>query len=307
VIAADLATALAGATDIPHAGEDLAPGILQIAPVGFQPGEASYFIRVEHVALRYAVTIEAAPFSGRLLGSVVERLDQKPELGEEIAVDIAALGWEVRQTPRAGSPVLFDAREGNAILGTTEDTRHGRLTEVCIRLTRFMLGSLAVTQIPSHTRAAKQRVETTAQNVTWENDPAERDRSTATHRRLENWLIARLAQEGIRPLDPDGDVEFDLAWVERDGSLSVCEVKSTSGHEDKQVRLGFGQVLHYIARLRASWPRAINPVLFVEAEPLDPVWLPLCHEHGIVLAWPNSWDRIRSTESDDQHSDVKVG
>jgi hypothetical protein len=48
-------------------------------------------------------------------------------------------------------------------------------------------------------------------------------------------------------------------------------------------------------------------VLFVEAEPLDPVWLPLCHEHGIVLAWPNSWDRIRSTESDDQHSDVKVG
>ena len=165
MIAADLATALAGATDIPHAGEDLAPGILQIAPVGFQPGEASYFIRVEHVALRYAVTIEAAPFSGRLLGSVVERLDQKPELGEEIAVDIAALGWEVRQTPRAGSPVLFDAREGNAILGTTEDTRHGRLTEVCIRLTRFMLGSLAVTQIPSHTRAAKQRVETTAQPV----------------------------------------------------------------------------------------------------------------------------------------------
>jgi hypothetical protein len=139
------------------------------------------------------------------------------------------------------------------------------------------------------------RDEAVAENVSWEYDPAERDRSTATHRRLENWLISRLRQEGIRPLDPDGDVAFDLAWVERNSTLSVCEVKSTSGHEDQQIRLGFGQVLHYAARLGLSWRLGINPVLFIEREPQDSTWLPLAHDHGVVIAWPESWDGIRST------------
>jgi hypothetical protein len=125
-------------------------------------------------------------------------------------------------------------------------------------------------------------------------DPAERDRATATHRRLENWLLDRLEREGIRPLDPQGSVEFDLAWLERDGSLTVCEVKSTSGHEDGQIRLGLGQVLHYAARLRSGWPRSINPVLFIEDDPSDPVWLPLCDEHGVVLSWPAAWDALRA-------------
>ncbi len=291
----DLVLALSAATGVPHGGEDLGPGISQITPIGFQPGEASYFIRIEHVALRNSVTVEAAPFSGRLLASVVERLEQEPEIGDELGAEIAALGWQMRRTPVAERPVLFDAREDNAVVGESEETRHARLADVCVRLTRFMLGSLAVTQVPAHTRAARRRDETTAQNVSWEYDPAERDRSTATHRHLENWLIDRLEQEGIRPLDPDGDVEFDLAWLERDGSLSVCEVKSTSGHEDRQIRLGLGQVLHYAARLRTGWQRAINPVLFLETDPVDPVWLPLGEEHGVVIACPDSWDSIRAT------------
>lgn len=303
----DLAASLSAATEVPHSGEDLGPGISQINPLGFQPGEAAYFIRIEHVALRNAVTVEAAPFSGRLLSAVVDRLEQRPEIGDKLAADTLALGWEITRTPAAGSPVLFDAREGNAVVGESDETRQGRLADVCVGLTRFMLGSLAITQVPSHTRAARRRDVAIAENVSWEYDPAERDRSTATHRRLENWLIDRLENEGIRPLDPDGAVEFDLAWLERDGSLSVCEVKSTSGHEDGQIRLGLGQVLHYAARLRTGWPRAINPVLFIEREPVDPVWLPLGEEHGVVIAWPDSWDGVRAAVPGSGADEVAAG
>ncbi len=303
----DLAALLSVATEIPHSGVDLAPGISQITPVGFQPGEASYFIRIEHVALRNTVTVEAAPFSGQLVREVINRLEQKPENGDELAADTAALGWEIRSTPVAGRPVLFDAREGNAVAGESDETRQSRLTDVCVRLTRFMLGSLAIAQVPSHTRAARRRDVAIAENVSWEYDPAERDRATATHKRLENWLIDRLEKEDIRPLDPDGDVQFDLAWLERDGSLSVCEVKSTSGHEDGQIRLGFGQVLHYAARLRIASPRAINPVLFIESEPADPVWLPLGEDHGVVIAWPDSWDGIRTTHREPESHEGSAG
>ena len=186
----DLVAALSAETGVPHVGEDLGPGISQISPLGFQPGEASYFIRIEHVALRNSVTVEAAPFSGRLLASVVERLGQKPEIGDELGAEIAALGWRMRRTPVAASPVLYDAREDNAVVNESEETRQARLADVCIRLTRFMLGSLAVTQVPPQTRAAKRRDETTAQNVSWEYDPAERDRNRSLVRRLGNEFAA---------------------------------------------------------------------------------------------------------------------
>ena len=295
--AKDLAAALSQEVDVPHAGEELAPGRYSLSPVGFQPGDASYIVRVEHEGMRYHVAVEAAPFSGRLLGSLVERLGEHPELRDQIAADLGGLGWDLKVTPAHGSRTFFDAREGNSALLEEEEVRSGRVLQVCVRLTRVMLGSLAVTHIPAHTRPARRRDEATAENVSWVYDPAERDRATATHRRLENWLLERLEREGIQPLDPQGSVEFDLAWLERDGSLTVCEVKSTSGHEDGQIRLGLGQVLHYAARLRAGWPRSINPVLFIEDVPTDPVWPPLCDEHGVILAWPASWDDLRATET----------
>lgn len=293
----ELAASVAEATKVPHHGQELGPGISQIAPVGFQPGDASYFIRIEHSALRNAVTVGAGPFSGHLLGVVVDRLQQEPEIAMELAADATELGWELRKTPASGSSVFFEAREGNSIVGELDAVRQLRIADVLIRLSTFMLGSLAITLVPSNTRTAKPRDEATAQNVSWEYDPAERDRSTATHRRLENWLIDRLEREGLRALDPVGQVEFDLAWLERDGSLSLCEVKSTSGHEDKQIRLGLGQVLHYAARLRDEWPREINHVLFVETGPSDPVWVPLAAQHGVVIAWPESWDETRAALS----------
>jgi len=295
VNAKDLASALSAAVDVPHTGEELGPGRYRLTPVGFQRGDASYSVRVEHEGMRHHVAAEAAPFSGYLLTSLVERLDEHPELRDEIAGDLGSMGWDLQSTPAQGSRTIFDAREGNSALLENEDVRGARVLGVCVRLTQVMLGSFAVTHIPAHTRPARRRDEATAENVSWVYDPSERDRATATHRRLENWLLERLEREGIRPLDPQGSIEFDLAWLEPDGSLSICEVKSTSGHEDGQIRLGLGQVLHYAARLRAVWPRSINPVLFVEDVPMDPIWPPLCDEHGVILAWPASWDAHRAT------------
>jgi hypothetical protein len=129
--------------------------------------------------------------------------------------------------------------------------------------------------------------------VTWTYDPAERDRATAKHRQLENWLIGRVEAEGLVPLDPDGSVEYDLAWAERDGSLSVCEVKTTSGHEDRQLRLGVGQILQYTAHLSRDWAAPVTPVVLVEEEPSDPAWPDICRDHGIVLTWPGRWRAAR--------------
>ena len=57
--ARDLAATLSQAVDVPHAGEEASAGRFSLTPVGFQPGDASYVIRVEHEGMRYHVAVEA--------------------------------------------------------------------------------------------------------------------------------------------------------------------------------------------------------------------------------------------------------
>jgi len=89
------------------------------------------------------------------------------------------------------------------------------------------------------------------------------------------------------PSDPD----WDIAW-EKDGTLYVGEVKSlTSRNEERQLRLGLGQVLRYRQAVGASG-RAAVAVLATERKPSDPSWLALCRSLDVRLVWPGAWDGL---------------
>ena len=86
---------------------------------------------------------------------------------------------------------------------------------------------------------------------------------------------------------------FDLAWDSGDGDLCIAAVKSlTLVNEEKQLRLGLGQLLRYAQQMRARGHDQVTPVLVGELEPTDSSWLDLCDSLGVVLAWPGSFDRL---------------
>jgi len=66
----------------------------------------------------------------------------------------------------------------------------------------------------------------------------------------------------------------------------VAEVKSlTAANEEKQLRLGLGQVLRYAHQLDRQ--AGTVPVLVVERIPRDSSWERLCEKLGVVLVWPD--------------------
>lgn len=72
----------------------------------------------------------------------------------------------------------------------------------------------------------------------------------------------------------------------------MAEVKSTTrANEEKQLRLGLGQVLRYCYLLRGAslHPRA---VLVTERKPSDPGWIDLARDLDVTLVWPGGFDRI---------------
>jgi hypothetical protein len=120
-----------------------------------------------------------------------------------------------------------------------------------------------------------------------------------THRELQNQLADQISAYGLRPLAPNPDEpQFDLAFW-RGHKLVVCEVKSLpAASEDDQLRYGLGQVGHYAEHYRRRGEE-VHPVLYVQHQPRDPLWQPLCHRHGVTLAWPDTIHRI--LDQTDQH------
>lgn len=117
-------------------------------------------------------------------------------------------------------------------------------------------------------------------------DPAVVERGVRGHARTQNALAVHIATQGFAPLSPaKDDPLYDLLW--RDGAtLCVAEVKSlTTKNEERQLRLGLGQVLRYRQRLHASSPD-VRAHLVTECQPTDPAWQGLCDELDVVLAWP---------------------
>ena len=65
----------------------------------------------------------------------------------------------------------------------------------------------------------------------------------------------------------------------------------TPTNEERQLRLGLGQVLSY-AHL-VDWGFEDNrPVLAIEREPSSKYWPDLCQSHGVALSWPEVFDEL---------------
>ena len=123
-------------------------------------------------------------------------------------------------------------------------------------------------------------------------DPAVVERGLAGHANTQNALAEALTAAGLDPRSPRADEpNFDLAW-RRDESVFVAEIKSTTtANEERQLRLGLGQVLRYRALLQRRYD-AVCAVLVAEQPPADHSWIELCDELDVLFVWPAILDRL---------------
>lgn len=127
-------------------------------------------------------------------------------------------------------------------------------------------------------------------------DPALVERASRAHATTQNTLADYVLELGYTPTSPDvDDPNFDLAWRTSTAQW-VVEVKSLSKtNEEKQLRLGLGQVLRYQDTLRRHQALPVEAVLMVERKPTDTSWLELCGRIGVKLLWP---ERLRDVFGD---------
>lgn len=123
-------------------------------------------------------------------------------------------------------------------------------------------------------------------------DPAVVERGLAGHADTQNALAAMLTAAGLDPRSPRADEpNFDLAWRSSE-MVFVAEVKSiTPTNEERQLRLGLGQVLRYRALLHRRYDD-VRAVLAVERAPADRSWIDLCQDLGVLLLWPESFPTL---------------
>lgn len=127
---------------------------------------------------------------------------------------------------------------------------------------------------------------TTSERDPFSVDPAVVERGLRGHAKTQNQLAEFLEARGLRPRShgPD-EPAFDLAW-EEEGTIFVCEVKSlTTRNEERQLRLGLGQLLRY-RHLLAGGDASVEAVLLGERQPSDASWQELCEVLGVRLVWP---------------------
>jgi hypothetical protein len=120
-------------------------------------------------------------------------------------------------------------------------------------------------------------------------DPALVERGLRGHAATQNALAKYLRERGLNPRSPRPDEpNFDLAWVNQKVSW-IAEVKSlTKANEEKQLRLGLGQLLRYRQVLSSKGP--VRAVLVAERQPTDETWEALCRELNVMLLWPGNWN-----------------
>lgn len=122
-------------------------------------------------------------------------------------------------------------------------------------------------------------------------DPVQVDRAVRAHAHTLTSLATHLAGHGIQAFEwTVPQPMFDLAWCWGSKNF-VCETKSiTTRNEERQLRLGLGQVLRYRHALgpHGQWVA----VLCVERRPLDATWLDLCSSLDVILTWPAVFDAL---------------
>ena len=119
-------------------------------------------------------------------------------------------------------------------------------------------------------------------------DPTLVERALRSHASTQNALADHVSKLGASPRSPTAhEPNFDLAW-DAAGLTWVAEVKSlTHANEEKQLRLGLGQVLRCRQLLSSTNP--IRCALVIERRPHDLGWESLCREHDVLLVWPDRW------------------
>jgi hypothetical protein len=276
---------------LPHKVRVLSPYSFDIRPEGFDAGTPGYRVSVSRGAFRVKAEVVPDPMSVALRAAVVAGAQNVPGRVDRLISLLEGLGW-APSIELSGDAFEIGASDREAP-HRPEDEQVLGAAAAAVALSEFVLDQLVVTRPRGEMRSAVERNVPAGEpdHDPWLYDPDERDRATARHRALENWLITTLRDEGVEPLDPAGEPYFDVAW-KRGTGLVVCEVKTTSGAEDKQIRLGIGQVLHYRAQLRRALHQPVAAALLVEGRPSDLLWRELCDELGIVLFWPGSWDTV---------------
>jgi hypothetical protein len=118
-------------------------------------------------------------------------------------------------------------------------------------------------------------------------DPSIVERGIRGHAATQNQLAEAVAAAGMCPRSPSAlEPNFDLAWT-NGSTIWVAEVKSlTMVNEEKQLRLGLGQVLRYAHLLARIHSIPVRPVLAVEGQPSSNDWAELCANHNVLLLWP---------------------
>lgn len=116
-------------------------------------------------------------------------------------------------------------------------------------------------------------------------DPAIVERGLHGHAATQNALADFLINEQLTPLSPGPDEpSYDLAW-KIDDEIWIAEIKSiTNSNEEKQLRLGLGQLLRYCQLLQIKGKT--HGILAIERAPSDQTWVALCESHNILLIWP---------------------
>ena len=118
-------------------------------------------------------------------------------------------------------------------------------------------------------------------------DPAIVERGLRGHSATQNALAEFLKNNQLLPLSPGpNEPSYDIAWKLNDEEIWIAEVKSvTNVNEEKQLRLGLGQLLRYCQILKNQGN--VHGILVIERAPSDLTWIDLCEAHNILLAWPD--------------------
>ena len=278
-------------SSLPHRVRILSPYSFDIRPEGFEANTPSFRVSVSRGAFRLKAEVVPDPMSVALRAAVVAGAQNVPGRVSRLIHQLESLGWAAR-IELSGDAFEIGASDDEAPHRPEEEQVLGAAT-VAVALSEFVLDQLVVTRPAGEMRKAVERNVPAGEpdHDPWLYDPDERDRATARHRALENWLIITLRGGGVEPLDPAGEPYFDVAWRHGAG-LVVCEVKTMCGAADKQMRLGIGQVLHYQAQLEKALRQPVTAALLVEGRPPDPLWPELCDRLGIVLFWPETWRAV---------------
>ena len=281
----ELARSFEDVLSVPHDVSVLTPLSFRLRPTGLRADEPGYSVVVQRSAFRMRAQVVLDALGGRIRTAILAGMETNPAVADRTSAAIREAGWlpEIRISDY---DLYIGAVDRETAAGEA-DALLASCVHVASALSEFVLAQLVVTRKLETRPAAMREIGNLAdESPVWEYDPSERDRATLEHRMLENWLIARVRDEGLSPLDAVRGPQFDLGWM-IDETLVICEVKTTSGDEVKQLRLGLGQLLHYRAQVLRDAHGSVRAALLVESQPDDGIWTELCEALGVALFWPD--------------------